>query len=39
MFGTDKGVFVISSIEDKYMYFLKPNISEEEVLKIIEKYR
>ena len=39
MFGSDKGVFVISSIEDKYMYFLKPNISEEEVLKIIEKYR
>lgn len=39
MFGTDKGVFVISSIEDKYMYFLKPNIDEAEVLKIIEKYR
>ena len=39
MFGSDKGVFVISSIEYKYMYFLKPNISEEEVLKIIEKYR
>lgn len=39
MFGTDKGVFVISSIEDKYMYFMKPNIGEEEVLKILEKYR
>ena len=39
MFGTEKGVFVISSIEDKYMYFLKPNIEEAEVLKILEKYR
>jgi hypothetical protein len=39
MFGTDKGVFVISSIEDKYMYFLKPNMEEAEVLKILEKYR
>jgi len=39
MFGTDKGVFVISSIEDKYMYFMKPNIEEAEVLKILEKYR
>lgn len=39
LFGTEKGVFVLSSIQNKYMYFLSPNISEEEVIKIMERYK
>jgi len=39
MFGTTQGIFVVSSIEDKYMYFLKTSVDEKELIKIFEKYR
>jgi hypothetical protein len=39
VFGTPSGIFVVSSIEDKYMYFMKANIEEAEINKIIERYR
>jgi hypothetical protein len=39
LFGTSNGVFVVSSIEDKYMYFMKATMEEPEIIKMLERYR